>query len=152
MLFSFCFFNLLTEQHNCQSQNSTTANRRTAQLPITEQDNCQSQNNTSDKYNTHTTQNTKEHKRTKHNNATTNNKNVQCHYNKSTNRCCHKTPLTTSHLTYSKQISIQQTAVRNSDRLKLPTVNDLRYAVRNRDREQVYKCTTVSGNYKYHLL
>ena len=62
-----------------------------------------------------------------------NNNHVQCHYNKFTNRCRYKTPLTASHLTYSKNISIQQSAVhtRISDGPKLPTVTHVRYIVRN---------------------
>jgi hypothetical protein len=70
------------------------------------------------------------------------NNHIQHHYNKFTNRCCYKIPLTASHVTYSKQISIQQSAVRICDGTNLPTVTDVRYIIMNRDRQQGYKRTT----------
>jgi len=105
VLFSFCLFTCWL--------NSTTASHITAPVP-------------------QTTQNTKEHNRTKHNISTTNNNHVQCHYNKFTNRCRYKTPLTASHVTYNKHISIQQSAVHISNEPKLPTVTDVRYIIRKR--------------------
>jgi hypothetical protein len=123
----FLLIYLLSEQHNSQSQNSTSSKKQ------------------------HKTQRNIR-KRTKHNKSTSNHNHVECHYNKFTTRCCYKTPPTASHVTYSKQNSIQQSAIHISDGPKLPTVTDVQYMVRNRDGQHSYKCTTVIVNCTYHLL
>ena len=106
---------LLTEQHNCRSQNSTSAK------------------------NTH---NTKEK-------GTYDDKTIKLQQTITTFSAITTNSLTAAvtkfhwqPVTWHKQISIQQSAVRICDGPKQPAVTDIRYIIRNRDRQQGYKCTT----------